>query len=197
VESDPGYAVRTARSCAVTGYPEVPVYEVILSDVEESATADGHRGVAYDGPSEGGTTTITADALCADRGFAPTIVKMDVHGCEGKVLLGMETVLREHVRYLLLELHDSFRLEKYSPGIDRSRILRFLEDLGFSIFHVAGQTMPPFLARDEGFTYRPLKNDASSDVFYDRSSGVIFLLVSRSPDIASVIGASEDDPRFF
>jgi FkbM family methyltransferase len=197
VEADPVYAPRTPRSCAATGYPNVAVHNVILSDVEQQAGIDGHRGVVYDGSSEDlVTTTITADALCADRGFAPTIVKVDVHGCEGKVLKGMETVLREHVRYLLLELHDSFRLEQYSPGISRSQLLRFLEDLGFSIFYVAGHELPVNPAGERGFTYRPLKN-ISPDVFYDRSDTVMFLLASKSPDLASVLGPSLDDPRFF
>ncbi|HET7460751.1 MAG TPA: FkbM family methyltransferase [Longimicrobium sp.] len=196
VEADPAYAVRTARSCAATGYPEASVYGVILSDSEETVAVDGHRGVVYDEPSAGSTTAVTTDALCARHGFAPTVVKVDVHGCEGKVLMGMETVLRDHVRYLLLELHDAFRLEQYSPGISRSQILRFLEELGFSLFHVAAEVVPYPFVRDEGFTYRLLTSDAWPDVFFDRG-GVVFVLASKTPDIASVIGPSVDDPRFF
>jgi FkbM family methyltransferase len=197
VEADPAYAPRTERSCAVTGYPGVVVHPVILSDVEESAGVDRRRGVVYDESSEGRVTTVTGDALCARHGFEPTVVKVDVHGCEGKVLMGMENVLRDHVQYLLLELHDSFRLEEYSPGISRSQILRFVEDLGFTLFHVAGLRMPFNLARDEGFTYRPMRHDAHPDVFFDRCENEIFLLATRSPDVASVLGLSVDDPRFF
>lgn len=192
VEADPAYAPRTSRSCAVSGYPDVTVHEVILSDVEETAGIDGKRGVVYDGTGAQAVTTITADALCAKHGFAPTVVKVDVHGCEGKVLLGMERVLRESVNFLLLELHDAFRLDHYSPGVDRYQILSFLEELGFTLFHVAGHEMPIPFARDEGFTYRPLKG---RDVFFDRVSGIVFLVASKNPDLASVLGPSVDDPR--
>lgn len=198
VEADPAYAIRTARSCAASGYPDVAVHTVILSDVEETAMVDGHRGVVYEGASGGApVTTVTGDALCAEHGFSPTVVKVDVHGCEGKVLMGMETVLREHVKYLILELHDSFRLERHSPGMSRSQILKFVEDLGFSIYHVAGLEMPVHLARDEGFTWRPLRNGGSSDLFFDRCESIIFLLAVKSDDITPVLGASVDDPRFF
>jgi len=195
VEADPAYAVRTARSCAATGYPEVSVHNAILADAEQPVAIDGRMGVIYGGSSEGLTTAATADALCAKEGFAPTIVKMDVHGSEGKVLMGMETVLREHVRWLLLEVHDAFLLDRYSPGISRSRILRFLEDLGFSLFHVAAEVVPYPFVRDEGFTYRPLEA-ASQELFFDRG-GVVFVLASKSPDVQSVLGPSVDDPRFF
>ena len=109
----------------------------------------------------------------------------------------MERVLRDHVKYLVLELHDSFRLERYSPGISRSRILRFVEDLGFSIFHIAGLEMPVQFARDEGFTYRPLKNGGSPELFFDRCDSIIFLLAIKSPDIEPLLGPSVDDPLFF
>jgi len=191
VEADPEYSVRTARSCALNGTREVSVHTAILSDVEETAGIDGRRGVVYDGSADGAVSTITLDALCAQRGFAPTVVKMDVHGCEGKVLMGMENVLRNHVNFLLLELHDAFRLEHYS-GMNRSRILRFLKDLGFSIFHVAGHETPVGIASDDGFTYRLVTNE---DAFYDRVSGIIFLLATKNPDLESVLGPSVDDPR--
>jgi FkbM family methyltransferase len=197
VEADPAYAPRTGRSCAVTGYPDVTVHNVILSDAEGTAKVDGEMGVVYVEPSEGTLRATTADALCAEEGFEPTIVKMDVHGSEGKILMGMETVLREHVRYLLLELHDAFLLDRYSPGITRSRILRYLEELGFSLFHVGAEAIPYPFVRDEGFTYRTLKSgDARTDLFFDRGS-VVFVLASKSPDIASVIGPSVDNPLYF
>lgn len=196
VEASDSYAERTVRSCAATGYPDVSVHNVILSDVEETAAYDGHRGVVYDDEAKDAKTTITGDALCAQHGIAPTIVKMDVHGCEGKLIQGMQRVLKDDVQYLLLELHDSFRLEQYSPGFNRSQLLSSLEEMGFTIFYVAGLEMPFHLARDKSFTYRPLRK-LSPDVFFDRIDKITFLLASKDPDIEKVLGPSVDDPRFF
>jgi FkbM family methyltransferase len=49
--------------------------------------------------------TITFDRLRETHGLRPDVMKIDVHGCEGKVLAGMSRTLREDVRHLFCEIH--------------------------------------------------------------------------------------------
>jgi FkbM family methyltransferase len=45
------------------------------------------------------------DAYGQAHGIRPDIIKIDVHGAEGKVLSGMGQTLRRHARHVLVELH--------------------------------------------------------------------------------------------
>lgn len=69
---------------------------------------------------------------CAEQGIRPDIVKIDVHGAEGKVLSGMKNVLAKNVRRLFCELHDDLH------GCTVSDLVRLLEEGGLAVSEFTG-----------------------------------------------------------
>ena len=198
VESNPIFSDAIRRSVALNGFTSVRVIDAALSDREGSVMISG-PGV-YHGHDDGnvGPTTqaITLDAVCAREGIRPSIVKIDVHGAEGKVLGGMTRVLRESIQFILLELHPAPVFQKFSPGATRAELLAWLESQGFTLFHVAGHRHP----RDIGvarhlaegrLVYVPLTATSCPAHLFDRAEDIL-IVASKSPDIGAAIGPAAE-----
>ena len=140
VESNPIFCEAIQQAVALNGFTRVRVLQAALSDHSGIVTIDDTAVVPADEPGPGRRTVhaTTLDDLCASESIAPTIVKIDVHGGEGKVLRGMSRVLQETVQIALLELHALSCYERHSPDVTRVELLDWLEQFGFSLFHVAG-----------------------------------------------------------
>jgi FkbM family methyltransferase len=196
VESNPIHCQAIRRSCEVNGMRNVKVYEALLSNVVEPAAVSGFSVLVGEGQAGQGTMTIPLDQLCVrDSIPTPNIVKMDIHGSEGKALFGMPSVLRE-VDHLLLELHGHDRLEELSPGMKRSDILGLLWDLKFSIYCMAGHTAPPKEVgregiRSGGFAYRLVTPENVDSLFFDRLRQQFFFVTRE--DIRATLGDSVHD----
>ncbi|MFM6309689.1 MAG: FkbM family methyltransferase, partial [Dolichospermum sp.] len=81
------------------------IYDVALSD-ETKEVLFHNRTMKFAGQLETETIkAITFDELNNQEDIRPEIVKIDVHGAEGKVLYGMKTALKEAVKYLFIEIH--------------------------------------------------------------------------------------------
>lgn len=76
--------------------------------------------------------SMTFDELSEENDIKPDIVKLDVHGGEGKVLFGMKNALREHITHLYLELHPNELLVDYSI----KNIIDLLIASGFELFEI-------------------------------------------------------------
>jgi FkbM family methyltransferase len=84
---------------------DAELWPVALSD-ECGESAFGDRSFRVEPDSCASTVeTATFDRLREAHGLRPDVMKIDVHGCEGKVLSGMRTTLREDVRHLFCEVH--------------------------------------------------------------------------------------------
>jgi FkbM family methyltransferase len=194
VESNPVHCEAMRRSCDLNGFRNAQVCEAILSNQVEPAAADGFSVVTS---AAGGQTAVPLDQLCEGGSIpVPNIVKMDIHGGEGKALFGMTSVLKK-VDYLLLELHGHDRLEDLSPGVERSHIMKLLWDLGFTVHCLAGHTAPPKFTRREGigsggFAYRRVTEENADLLFFDRLRHQFFL-VSRQDDVRGILGESVKD----
>jgi FkbM family methyltransferase len=200
IESNPAYVRGMRRSCELNGLRNVRIYEGILSNVPEPVTvgADGFSVVFGQEEAEAAATATTLDDLCERHSIpAPTVVKMDIHGSEGKALFGMTTLL-ESVDFLLLELHNQERLEEFSPGISRSDIINLLWERGLSVYFIAGhraqgpQKFHPAITSGR-FAYRKVTPQNADCLFFDRLWDS-FLLVTPREDIVPVLGESLDDP---
>lgn len=139
----------------------------------------------------------TLDALCARLQLRPTVIKMDIHGFEGKVLKGMQSILADSLEYLFLELHPNVYLEKFTPGFTRGMILDQLEAAGFSNYYVAGHRyswsdgMKRFF--DTGrFAYQQLTRENRGQLLFDRHNQ-IFILAAKQP-LSDLVGPSTIDP---
>jgi hypothetical protein len=99
---------------------------------------------------------ITFDELNNQEDIRPEIVKIDVHGAEGKVLYGMKTALKEAVKYLFIEIHAAHLLVDYSY----KEILDILLDSGFKLFEMDKfrDTTSPVLVPIVGSVYEDFIN---------------------------------------
>jgi hypothetical protein len=142
---------------------------------------------------------VTLDELCKRERLTPTILKMDVHGAEGKIVLGMSGMLAK-VEYILLEMHALSYLRDYSPGVTRTALLDALEESELTLYHVAGHreaghsarlgSAPQFgeLLAGRGFCYRRLDRQGRDQMLFDRHD--TFVLGLRHTDIVSLLGPS-------
>jgi FkbM family methyltransferase len=111
---------------------EARTWPLALSDSSgRSAFGDRTFRVVAGGPTET-VTTVTFDELRQSAGIRADVMKVDVHGCEGKVLFGMRAALREDLRHLLLEIHPHELLVDY----DVEQILGLLVDSGLELFEL-------------------------------------------------------------
>jgi FkbM family methyltransferase len=195
VESNPDYCRSIEHSFELNELRNAKVFNAVLSDREERVQIDGVT-VRYG--ANDGTAATTLDSLCAEHGIAPNIVKMDVHGTEGKILFGMQDVLRNSVDHLLLELHPYHYIERYSAGITRADMLGLLHDLGFTIAYIAGHRIPnseksrPCI-QSGGFAYRRVNGRSAEELLFDRQHE-IFLLATRCDDLVELLGEPVFDP---
>jgi FkbM family methyltransferase len=198
VESNPRFCDAIRRSIELNAFLDLRVLQRVLSDRAEPASVRNEE-VLFGSLEDGGSMAITGDELFAREQMRPKILKMDVHGAEGKVLRGLERVLAGPVEFLLLELHRGRMLWKYSGDERPDGLLTYLERLGFHLFHVAGHR---YRGRAElqqqvraGIAYRPLEAATRAPALFDRDHDV-FLLCSKTADLAPVIGPPAVDPMY-
>jgi FkbM family methyltransferase len=193
IESNPLYANAIRESARVNGFSYLRVFQAPLSDRVESVSIEGLT-VRHDGGSHGATTTL--DDLCDRERLRPTVIKMDVHGAEGRIVLGMRDTLAA-VECMLLEMHNLRWMQEYSPGVTRTALLDALEDAGLTLYYVAGHSAagsefePDFqeLLAGRAYSYRTLDRQARDLLLFDRSRDE-FVLALRHDDIESLLGPS-------
>ncbi len=196
VESNPFYAGAIGESVRANGFSQLRVFQAALSDRIESVSIEGLT--VRPGGSAG--MTITLDELCLRESLRPTIIKMDVHGAEGKIVFGMRKTLAK-IDTMLLELHNLHFMQEYSPGITRTAMLDALEDAGLTLYYVGGhsksnESAPDFqeLITGSPFSYRRLDRQSRDLLLFDRGSDE-FVLALRNEDIESVLGPSLSAPN--
>ena len=108
------------------------VYQVALSDSKGQIPFSNRSMKANDKNNIEIVESITFDELSETNNIKPDIVKLDVHGGEGKVLFGMKKALREHIKHLYLELHPNELLVDYSI----KDIIDLLIASGFELFEI-------------------------------------------------------------
>ena len=192
IESNPLFANAIRESARVNGFSQLRVFQAALSDRVEPVSVQGLT-TRHDANSR--DATITLDDLCDREHLRPTIIKMDVHGAEGKIVLGMRDTLAE-VECMLLEMHNLPYMQEYSPGVTRTVMLDALEDAGLTLYYVAGHHA---FAREEfacsfqellagsAYSYRKLDRQARDLLLFDRW-GDEFVLALRHDDIKSLLG---------
>ena len=196
IESNPHYYAGIVRSIELNKFSKLKAFNVVLSDRVETAGIDKQTVLLFE-PQDTRTQSETLDELCRREGIRPKIVKIDVHGSEGKVLMGMQQIMSQSLEYILLELSPLEVLRRYSGDIGRSDILTLLGQHGFHVFHMAGHRYPGSdqlrQALEAGFAYRRLDASSSDLLLFDRPLDVL-VLCSKTPDIETILGPSVADP---
>jgi FkbM family methyltransferase len=110
------------------------VYELALSD-ETKEILFYNRTMKVEGQSDTERIkAITFDELNQQENISPEVLKIDVHGAEGKVLYGMKDALKESIKYIFIEIHAAHLLVEYS----HRQILDILIESGFKLFEMDG-----------------------------------------------------------
>lgn len=107
-------------------------YQLALSDSKGQIPFSNKSMKASDKNGLEIVESITFDELSRKNNIRPDIVKLDVHGGEGKVLFGMKNALKEHIKHLYLELHPNELLVDYSI----KDIIDLLMASGFELFEI-------------------------------------------------------------
>ena len=126
--------------------------------------------------------SVTLDNLCYTNDIYPNILKIDVHGAEGKILMGSKKILNSSIKIILLELHQQHELNRYSDGITKDMIINLLHESKFNTYLIA-----PFRYNEKNFDYKFYKKNKKllfveltkenyQDVLFDRNNVDIFIL---------------------
>jgi FkbM family methyltransferase len=191
IESNPLYANAIRESARVNGFSQLRVFQAALSDRVEPVSI---QGLTVRQEANSRDATITLDDLCNRERLRPTIIKMDVHGAEGKIVLGMRDTLAE-VECMLLEMHNLPFMQEYSPGVTRTAMLDALEDAGLTLYYVAAHKWEKWeqetdfreLLAGRAYSYRKLDRQARDLLLFDRRVDK-FVLALRHDDIESLLG---------
>jgi FkbM family methyltransferase len=170
---------------------DVDVVHTALADCSELVrAAEGFVPLPAATSDNGATVTSeSCDDMCKRLGVQPNIIKIDVHGFEGRILRGMKEVLSGPVDYLLLELHPKSYLDKVTPSISRLQIIDWLNEAGLNTYYVPGHHI--FFADicDTGrFAYQPITNETRGTLMFDNHIHVL-IAASRQP-LEDLIGPS-------
>ena len=136
IESNPQYCKVIEKSFSENNFNNAKIFNGVLSDKEEILSINKET-VSKDTKGQQ-IQSVTLDELCRREDIKPNILKIDVHGAEGKVIGGAKKVLRDYADFVLFEIHPDDYLKKYSPGYTRESILSVLEESGFCNYLVGG-----------------------------------------------------------
>jgi FkbM family methyltransferase len=198
VESNPVFCQAIERAVALNGFTRVRVMEAALSDRSETVTINDTAVLPGNEPARAGRTVqaVTMDDLCYREKITPTIIKIDVHGAEGKVLRGMSRLLRDTIQVVLLELHPVSSYRSHSPNVTRLELLSWLEQFGFTVFHVSGHRMEwhsgvaAYLEQGR-FAYVRVTSQSQPFLLFDRPLDVL-ILATKASEPTELLGPSVD-----
>ena len=172
----------------INNFKRVNVLNEILSDKEELlyvknetviSRADNEKNLVK-------LKSTTLDKLCEMKKIIPEIMKIDVHGAEGKVLFGSNEILKKYAKVILLELHTSNYLKKFSDGLSKKEIIFFLIDLGFRCYLVSSFRDHDLKKNNENYEYKEINKENFELVFFDRDKTDQFVFcIKNNLDIKS------------
>lgn len=108
------------------------VYDFALSDETGDIPFHNRTMKVKEGQDIEVVKAIQFDELCSKDNLIPEILKIDVHGAEGKVLHGMKKALKKSVTHLFVEIHAAHLLVDYT----HQQVLDLLFDTGFTVFEL-------------------------------------------------------------
>lgn len=183
IESNHEYCSFVEKSIKENKYENVRIFNYILSDKIEMLTS--YEDTVIPACEKGNQSkTITFDNWCQNYNIKPDILKIDVHGAEGKVIAGMKNMLKEQIKFVLLELHPDDYLKNYSMGIGRREILSIFFQAGFNLYFVNGHRYLNFYERKEYIRKKKIKAilitlENQEALFIDRFTDVFVLAVKK------------------
>lgn len=175
VESNPEYSKYIQKNINQNNLKNIKIFNEILSDQIEELFIDNEK--VYENNSNLNLikkSSVTLDQLCQNNKIVPEVIKIDVHGFEGKVLNGFKKNLYDKVRIILLELHSNVFLKKFSDT-DKKKIINFLQKNNFNCYIVPFQEQLKLYEVSDNFRlstfknlYKKIDNENFDNIFFDK-----------------------------
>ena len=175
VESNPEYSNYIQKNINKNNLKNIKIFNEILSDQIEELYIDNEKVyVNNSNPNLIKKSSVTLDQLCQNNKIVPEVIKIDVHGFEGKVLNGFKKNLYDKVRIILLELHSNVFLRKFS-NTDKKKIINFLQKNNFNCYIVPFQEQLKLYEVSDNFRlstfknlYKKINNENFDNIFFDK-----------------------------
>ena len=206
IESNESYCEDIKKSLNINKTENIEILNAILSDKDEeqifyrefalvkdnlkSSNFQNKRLFNEISANSKKSNTIKLDDLFLNKNQKPNILKIDVHGAEGKVIRGGKKVLKESVKVILLELHSQNDLDIYSNGIKRKEIISDLNNLGFKTYLIS-----PFreldrqglddklLSYEKKLNYREVTKVNADELFFGNNNDAFILCLNKTFEI--------------
>ena len=129
--------------------------------------------------------SVTLDYLCEENKIYPELAKIDVHGAEGLVLEGSKKVLKENLKFILLELHTNKYLYQFSNKTNRFKVVSSILQQDFECYLISDLRSSDY---NKELNYENIKNkinflkldtDNLKTVLFDRDGEDILILASK------------------
>ena len=137
--------------------------------------------------------TKTLDSLLDNEPEKPNILKVDVHGAEGKIFAGANNLLKNDVEAILLELHSEKFIKNFSEGHNRVKIIFNLINKGFSCYLINPFRELDDSGNDESYLknakklkWKKISNLNLDDLLFGRDKDLFILCLKDSIDIKSL-----------
>ena len=175
IESNEVYCNFINKNIKENKLKNVNLINAVLSDKSESLYIENESVKTKDINNKlSKTQSKTLDSICSQFSINPEILKIDVHGFEGKVLNGFKNNLVENSKVVLLELHSNSYLKEYS-NTNKKEIINFLLDLNFNCYivpyygeHNLYKVENNFLIENYKVPFRKLNKSNYEDLFFDK-----------------------------
>jgi FkbM family methyltransferase len=177
IESNFEYCKYIKKSLIKNSIGNVKVFNEILSNKIQPMKVLGETVLVSDKRKNKNFYSITLDAFCYNNNINPEVLKVDVHGSEGKVIDGFKDHLsNSKVKALLLELHSENNLEKFS-GKTRKSIINLLISSNFNCFLIPFENelkhysiKKEYRIENVNIKYKKIDFKNIDDIFFDNST---------------------------
>ena len=135
IESNPTYCEFIKQNIKENNTSNIKLINAALSDKNEDLFASKEVVSVNNIQDSTKIRSKTLDDVCEEFSIIPDLLKVDVHGFEGKVLNGFKKNLASNAKIILLELHSNQYLDKYSKS-NKKKIINFLIDHDYHCYLV-------------------------------------------------------------
>lgn len=179
IESNPNYSNYIEKSVKLNNFNNIKIINKILSDKKENLFIKNETVVSNTNPEENliNLEAITLDELCRNENINPEIIKIDVHGAEGKVISGSKKIFK-NTKIILLELHSTDFLRNFSNGLSKKEIISKLIESNFDCYLVSSFRNYNFFKQKYDFKKIDLQN--FEFIFFDRDQSDQFIFCKKN-----------------
>ncbi len=180
IESNPRYVDCINQAIKLNNFKRIDIINKILSDREEELYIHNEKVLSKPDSNKNleKLRAITLDELCKKKKIHPEIIKIDVHGAEGKVLAGSSEILNKYIKIILLELHTSDYLKKFSNGFSKKAIISLLIEKNFNCFLVS--SFRDYDKKNEKYKLMEINKHNFEYIFFDRDKSDQFIFCIKN-----------------